>query len=101
MTVTEEMLKEAKSYLDITWELDSGEHQKLSGILDRGMAALSGRLGKCDFEGETEEKELLFCYAMYARAGALDEFWGNYKSTLVSMQIHKWAVKYADKEQEV
>lgn len=91
--ISEELLQEAKSYLDITWELDAGERTKLSGILERGMAALSGRLGPCDFETNGEEKELLFCYAMYARAGAVDEFWNNYRSSIVSLQIHKWAMK--------
>ena len=76
-----ELLKEAQNYLDITWDMEPGEQEKLSGILERGIAALSGRLGNCDFEKDGEEKELLFCYAMYARAGALDEFWKNYSSS--------------------
>lgn len=91
--ISNELLKEAQIFLDITWELDAGEREKLSGILERGMAALAGRLGPCDFETDGEEKDLLLNYAMYARAGAVDEFWRNYRDSIISLQIHKWAMK--------
>ena len=48
------LLDEVKNYLDITWEDALGD-QKLMGMVQRGMAAIKGKIGECDFFGETQE----------------------------------------------
>ena len=40
-----ELLEEVKNYLDITWQTTSEEDKKLLGMIERGKAALSGKLG--------------------------------------------------------
>lgn len=86
----EQLFEDVKNYLDITWEMDASEKQKLTGIITRGKAALIGKIGACDFENETVEKQLLLDFCMYARSGALDDFWKNYSSEIISLQIGRW-----------
>lgn len=84
------LLDDVKNFLDITWEMELGERKKLSGIIERGKAYLKGKIGQCNFEEETPEKELLLNYCMYARAGQIDEFIKNYKQEIIALQIHNW-----------
>ncbi|MCI8862985.1 MAG: hypothetical protein HFI20_10960 [Lachnospiraceae bacterium] len=93
------LLAEVKNYLDITWEDALGE-QKLMGIVQRGMAAIKGKIGECDFFGETQEKALLFDYVMYARTGEIAAFWDNYKSEIISLQISRKVDAYAENGEE-
>lgn len=92
------LLDEVKNYLDITWDDALGE-QKLMGMVQRGMAAIKGKIGECDFYGETQEKALLFDYIMYARAGEIATFWENYKPEIVSLQISRKVDIYAGNEE--
>lgn len=92
----ERLLEDVKNFLDITWEMELGERKKLSGIIERGKAFLKGKIGQCDFEGETPEKDLLLNYCMYARAGQVDEFVKNYKQEIIALQIHNWRKKNAE-----
>lgn len=96
-----ELLEEVKNYLDITWETTPEEDAKLQGIIRRGQVALSGKLGECDFESETQEKTLLFIYVMYERSGALDEFWKNYRGEILSLRLRKRVKKSEAEKQEV
>ena len=64
------LLNEIKNYLEITWD-DSLGDEKIRGMVKRGMAAISGKIGECNFYEETQEKALLFDYVMYARAGEI------------------------------
>lgn len=91
----EELLEDVKNFLDITWEMELGEKKKLSGIIKRGGAYLKGKIGECNFEEETPEKELLLNYCMYARAGQVDEFIKNYKQEIIALQISRWRKKNA------
>ncbi len=93
------LLDEVKNYLDITWEDALGD-QKLMGMVQRGMAAIKGKIGECDFFGETQEKALLFDYVMYARAGEIAAFWDNYKSEIISLQISRKVDAYAGNGEE-
>ncbi len=95
------LLEEVKNYRDITWETTPEEDAKLQGIINRGQAALSGRLGKCDFEAETPEKTLLFMYVMYESSGALDEFWKNYRRDIRSLRLGKRVKKSEAEKQEI
>ena len=93
------LLDEVKNYLDITWEDALGD-QKLMGIVQRGMAAIKGKIGECNFYEETQEKALLFDYVMYARAGEIAAFWDNYKSEIISLQINRKVDAYAGNGEE-
>lgn len=95
------LLDEVKNYLDITWDTTPNEDAKLQGMIERGQAALSGRLGACDFDSETQEKTLLLLYVMYERSGALDEFWKNYRGEILSLRIRKRVEKSEAEKQEI
>ena len=96
-----DLLEEVKNYLDITWQTTSEEDKKLLSMIERGKAALSGKLGDCDFEEETQEKTLLFNHVMYERSGALDEFWKNYREESISLRLRKRVQRYEAEKQEV
>lgn len=84
------LFDEAKNSLDITWE-DADLDKKLGGILKRGMAYLNRKAGALlDFTEEGQPKALLFDYARYARANALDEFEGNYSHELLDLHLQYW-----------
>ncbi len=87
------LIDDVRNYLDITWEMDAGELQKLSGIIERGKEYLSGKIGDCDFEKETREKALLLDYCMYARAGRITDFQNNYRSEIIALQMNRWRAK--------
>ena len=88
------LLNDIKNYLDITWDESQGE-KKLEGIIKRGMAAISGKIGECNFYEETQERALLFDYVMYARAGEIPQFWMNYREDILSLQIARKVDAYA------
>ena len=99
--ISKNTLDELINYLDITWELTDQEKQKLLGMTNRGASALMKRIGKCDFENDTEEKTLLFNYVMYERSGALDEFWKNYQSEIITLQMDRWQKDAEDSESKI
>lgn len=95
------IIDDVKNYLDITWD-DSLGDQKIMGMVQRGMAAIKGKIGECNFYEETQERALLFDYVMYARAGEIPQFWENYKADIISLQIARKVDAYATgKEQTV
>lgn len=100
--VSEALLKEAKNFLDITWE-DEDADQKLAGQLRRGIAYVMSKTGvpETAFESASEDvnyraQELLFNYLLYDRAGAVDQFKKNYSSDILSLRM-KWEVENATK----
>ena len=94
------LLADVKNYLDITWK-DEQADVKLKGMIKRGMDAISGKIGECDFYEETQERALLFDYVMYARVGELPQFWKNYTTEIVSLQIDRKVKKYAGNAETV
>ena len=93
--VSNELLAEAKNYLDITWE-DTAADEKLRGQLRRGIAYISAKTGVAAsaFSGEATDdraQELLFYYVLHDRAGALDEFKRKYREDIVGLRI-RWEV---------
>lgn len=92
------ILNDIKNYLDITWDESQGD-KKLEGIIKRGMAAISGKIGECNFYEETQERALLFDYVMYARAGEIPQFWMNYREDILSLQIARKVDDYAADQQ--
>lgn len=96
--ISEELLAEAKNFLDITWD-DPASDGKLAGQIQRGIAYIIAKTGvqETDFEGEDADgraQELLFNYLLYDRAGALDQFKKNYRSDIVGLRI-RWEVEHA------
>ncbi len=89
-----QILEEVKNYLDITWD-DPKEEKKLLGMIRRGMAAISEKVGECNFAGETQEKTLLFLLVMYEYSGELQQFWINYKNEIIGLQVTKKVEEYA------
>lgn len=97
----ETLLNDVKNYLDITWD-DSLGDQKIMGMVQRGMAAIKGKIGECNFYEETQERALLFDYVMYARAGEIPQFWANYREEFISLQLARKVDAYAaDQERTV
>lgn len=95
------LLEEVKNYLDITWITSEAEEVKLTGMIERGKAAIIGKIGECDFETNTQEKTLLFNHVMYERSGALDEFWQNYRGEIISLRIRKRVEGYEGERKTV
>lgn len=92
------LLNDVKNYLDITWD-DSLGDQKIMGMVQRGMAAIKGKIGECNFYEETQERALLFDYVMYARAGEIPQFWANYREEILSLQIARKVDAYGEDQQ--
>ena len=104
--ITDGLLKEAKEYLDITWD-DDATDGKLRGQIRRGIAYLSDKTGveksASAFSSETGDDRaqgLLFNYLLYDRAGAFDEFEKNYASEINSLRRRKEAENYAAKAED-
>lgn len=100
ITVSAELLAEAKNFLDITWD-DPASDEKLTGQIRRGIDYITSKtgVGATDFEGEDADgraQELLFNYLLYDRAGALDQFKKNYRPDIVGLRI-RWEVENAAK----
>lgn len=89
------LLDDIKNYLDITWDDPMGD-QKIMGMIQRGIAAIKGKIGECNFYEETQERALLFDYVMYARAGEIPQFWENYRTDIISLQIARKVDAYAE-----
>lgn len=92
------LLNEVKNYLDITWEMSEEEREKLDGMIARGKAALTGKIGKCDFDSNTQEKTLLFNLVMYERANALSDFWEHYRGEILSLRLNKRVNDYGQEQ---
>ena len=94
MADEQKLMDDVKNYLDRTWQ-DDMEDQKIAGIVKRGMAAIRGKIGECNFYEETQERALLFDYVMYVRVGEAPQFWQNYKNEIISLQIERKVDAYA------
>lgn len=93
------LLEAARNHLGITWPDPAGD-KKLAGILLRGMAYLDDIAGEpLDYTVESLHQGLLFDYAIYARAEALDEFQGNYIHELIKLQTRREVARYGGKKE--
>ncbi len=88
----DELLKEAKLYLDITWD-DDDTDKKLKGQISRGIALISAKTGVSaepetyQITGNLRAQALLFNYLLYDRAGALDQFMKAYASEILALKL--------------
>lgn len=101
--VSKELLAEIKNDIDITWE-DAAGDEKLSGCILRGMNRINDLCGtQFDYSpktGDSQAKDLLLNYVIYARAGALDDFMKNYQADINALQIAQEVKRYAQQQAE-
>lgn len=102
IVISDELLTEAKNYLDITWE-DEAEDNKLKGQLRRGIDFICAKTGVSPsaFAGDAVDgraQELLFNYILYDRAGAVDQFKRNYRPDIIGLRI-RWEVANASQSE--
>ena len=92
--VPEELLESVRNYLDVTWRDPEGDI-KLYGILLRGMRYLDHAAGMpLDYDEGTTARALLFDYARYVRAGALQDFGKDFASELLGLHITGEVTQY-------
>lgn len=73
------LIDDVKSYLDITWTLDTAETAKINGIIARGELFLDKKTGATlSYDTDGREKELLLEYCRFARDGVLFQFMSSY-----------------------
>ncbi len=94
IAVSDELLAEAKNFLDITWEDDAAGDKKLTGQIRRGIAYITAKTGveASAFAGDTVDEraqELLFNYLLYDRAGAVDQFKKNYTPDINGLRMRE------------
>lgn len=84
----EELLKDIKDYLNITWE-DERTNKNITGMIKRGMTYLQKVAGvsSLDFTEEDSPRALLFDYVRYANSQALEMFEINFQSELLSLNL--------------
>lgn len=90
VTVSAQLLAEAKRFLDITWDDDETD-AKLTGEIRRGVSYITAKTGvsASAFAGDSADdraQDLLFSYLLYSRAGAVDQFQRNYSPELNSLR---------------
>jgi hypothetical protein len=92
------MLNDIKNYLDITF-MDYALDKKLTGIMERGAAYLTGIAGAdLDFLTENVERQLLMDYCRYANANCIEDFERNFSSELLMLRIGRGVADYAGQE---
>lgn len=88
MAIPEAVLSKVKNCLDMTWELTADETEKLTGIIEQGIAYIDFVAGyKQDYTKSGQAQTLLKDYARYVRSNALDEFQTNYAPELLTLQM--------------
>ena len=93
--VPEQLLADAKNYLNITWT-DEATDDKLRGLISAGTVYLDGKYGMpADYAADGLPRTLLMEYVRYARDSALDVFSNNYQSMILNMQIDRQVSAYA------
>lgn len=96
----DKLLDDIKNYLDITWE-DEKLDIKLSGMIARGMQEINNKGGEdFDYSVEDEPRSLLFTYVMYEREHALDDFWKNYRESIIGLRIKGKVRRYLAENEE-
>ncbi len=96
------LLDAVKSYLEITWDLDSAGEEKLSGIIARGMKYINKIAGaEMDYIVEDKPRELLLDYCRYVRSNALEDFQNNFLHELLSLQIEQEVKAYKEENADV
>lgn len=88
MALPEGLLSKVKNYLDMTWTLAEEETEKLTGIIEQGMAYIDFVAGYTqDYTKSGQALALLKDYVRYTRSNALDEFQTNYTPEILTLQM--------------
>lgn len=97
----EELLKDIKDYLNITWE-DERTDKNITGMIKRGMTYLQKVAGvsSLDFTEEDSPRALLFDYVRYANSQALEMFETNFQSELLSLNLEYQTKEVAQSENQ-
>ncbi len=89
------LLAAVRNYLDITWT-DETLDSKLVTLIKAGKAYLNGISGTVnDYTVEGQALSLLLDYVRYARSGATEMYWQNYRHELMSLNIERGVDTYA------
>ncbi|MEG1559387.1 MAG: hypothetical protein RR398_00785 [Clostridia bacterium] len=95
----DELFTAVKRDLQITW-YDVNTDLSLVEYISNGVVELDGIAGAPqDYASPGLPRRLLFDYARYARAEALDEWKQNYRSDLTQLRVNRISEeeKYAEK----
>ena len=97
----EELLKDIKDYLNITWE-DERTDKNITGMIKRGMTYLQKVAGvsSLNFTEEDSPRALLFDYVRYANSQALEMFETNFQSELLSLNLEYQTKEVAQSENQ-
>lgn len=78
------LLDIVKNYMNLSW-LDDATNNKLTIIIQNGIADLDGKSGKKnDYVVSGRAQSLLLIRTMYEWSNALDDFYTNYKKEIVA-----------------
>lgn len=82
-----DLLNIIKQFLNITWDDEVTDNELLLHIKN-GTSDIDYKTGKkFDYTTPGKHQELLSNYVMYARSGALSDFYNNYQSELLALQL--------------
>ena len=97
----EELLKDIKDYLNITWE-DERTDKNITGMIKRGMTYLQKVAGvsSLDFIEEDSPRALLCDYVRYANSQVLEMFETNFQSELLSLNLEYQAKEVIQSENQ-
>lgn len=83
-----ELLKEVKDYLKITWD-DEITNSNIQKSIDEGKYRLQKLIGlEINFDKDLDSRSLLKDYCRYSRENALEYFEENFQSTILEIQLH-------------
>lgn len=90
------MLKELKSYLNITWDEQDPD---LDQLINRGKAYLQNKSGtEIDFESDLQAKQLLLDYCRYVRNHTFELYEVNFRRELLSLILGEAVKDRANKK---
>lgn len=89
------LLEAVRNYLDVTWT-DAALDAKIVMLIKAGKAYINSVSGiTCDFMVEGQARSLLLDYVRYARSGATEMFWQNYRHELMALHLESGVDAYA------
>lgn len=94
--ITDELIKQVKRKLDITWE-DADTDKRVTDIISSAIPTMLFKLGitdtDYDFSAAGIENELFLNYCLYERNHVANEFDDNYSNNIAQARA-KHAVNY-------
>lgn len=82
----QDLLKDVKSYLRITWDDEDGEN--ILPMIERAIYYFKSVTGTdVDFVNDGQNRQLLLDRCRYVRNHAVEEFEENFKSEIINLQF--------------